>query len=70
MLTASPLLYQESGVEIMKISAAELRDMEATNVAQFEQHMLATLHRPYIFKLKIAEETYQDETRIKVNIMR
>ena len=54
----------------MKMSAAELRDLEANDVVKFEQHMLATLHRPYLFKLKVAEETYQDETRIKVNIMR
>ena len=54
----------------MKMSAAELRDLEANDVLRFEQHMLATLHRPYLFKLKVAEETYQDETRIKINIMR
>ena len=54
----------------MKLSASELRDLEANDVVKFEQHMLATLHRPYLLKLKVAEETYQDETRIKVNIMR
>ena len=54
----------------MKMSAAELRDLEGRDVARFEQHMLATLHRPYLFKLKVAEETYQDETRIKINILR
>ncbi len=64
------VFMQESGVEIMKMSAAELRDLEGSDVARFEQHMLATLHRPYLFKLKVAEETYQDETRIKINILR
>lgn len=54
----------------MKMPAAELRDLEGTDVARFEHHMLATLHRPYVFKLKIAEETYQDETRIKINVMK
>lgn len=54
----------------MGMTAAELRDMESNDVARFEQHMLSTLHRPYLFKLKIAEETYQDETRIKINILR
>lgn len=57
-------------MEIMKMSAAELRDLETTDGMRFEQHMLATLHKPYLFKLKVAEETYQDETRIKINILR
>lgn len=54
----------------MKMPAAELRDLEQNDVVKFEQHMLATLHRPYLFKIKVAEETYQDETKIKINIMR
>ena len=32
--------------------------------------MLDTLHRPFLFKIKVAEETYQDETRIKTSVMK
>ena len=61
---------QESGLEIMRMPAAELRELEASDVARFEQHMLSILHRPYIFSLKVAEEVYQDETRIKTSVQK
>ena len=50
--------------------AAELRELEANNLPAFEALMLSRMHRPYLFKVKVAEDTYNDETRIKTNIMR
>lgn len=70
MLMPFICILQESGLEIMKMPAAELRDLEANDAARFEHHMLATLHKPYIFKLKVAEETYQDETRVKISVQK
>ena len=61
---------QESGLEIMGMPAAELRELEANNLPAFEALMLSRMHRPYLFKVKVAEDTYNDETRIKTNIMR
>jgi len=37
---------------------------------RFEAHMLDTLHRPFLFKIKVAEDTYQDETRIKTTTLK
>ena len=39
-------------------------------LSRFEAHMLDTLHRPFLFKIKVAEETYQDETRVKTSVMK
>jgi hypothetical protein len=61
---------QEAGIEILKMSAAELKALEEEDTARFEAHMQDTLHRPFLFKIKVAEDTYQDETRIKTSIMK
>lgn len=64
------LFIQESGVEIIGKTASELRDLERNNLSQFEEIMMNTQHKLFLFKIKVAEETYQDETRIKQNIIR
>ena len=51
-------------------SASELREIEDTDINQFEEIMSATQHRAFLFKIKVAEETYNDETRIKSTIVR
>ena len=51
-------------------TAMELRELENNDINQFEEVMTATQHRAFLFKIKVAEETYNDETRIKQTIMR
>ena len=63
-------LLQEAGQEMIGKSASELREIEDTDINQFEEIMSATQHRAFLFKIKVAEETYNDETRIKSTIVR
>lgn len=57
-------------MEIIGKTANELRDLEQTNAVEFDEFMLTTAHKLFLFKVKVAEETYQDETRIKQNIIK
>ena len=61
---------QEAGQQIMGASATELKELEQADLPAFEARVHATHFKPILLKVKIAEDTYNDETRIKTSIMR
>lgn len=60
--------FQEAGTEILGMTANELHSREGT--VEHEQILQNSTFRKMTFKLKIAEETYQDETRVKLTVIR
>ena len=60
---------QEAGQEIMGLPASELKSMEDDGKAYDAAIQSANL-RPLTFTLKVAEDTYNDETRIKKSVNR
>lgn len=62
-------LLQEAGEEIMGMSASDLKALEDDAKAYDAALQHANL-RPLTFNLKVAEDTYNDETRIKKSVNR
>ena len=60
---------QEAGEEIMGMSASDLKALEDDAKAYDAALQHANL-RPLTFNLKVAEDTYNDETRIKKSVNR
>ena len=60
---------QESGQDIMGLSADDLRNLEQSE-GDFSLAVQAATFKQLLFKLKIAEENYNDETRIKMSVVR
>lgn len=64
---------QEAGTEIMAMPARELRDLQlrdGEDKSAAQNHIMTVVHQPFVMKLKIAEETYNGETRIKKTVLR
>lgn len=64
---------QEAGTEIMAMPARELRELQlrdGEDKSAAQNHVMTVVHQPFIMKLKIAEETYNGETRIKKTVLR
>ena len=59
---------QEVGTDIFGCSAAELMSREGTT--EFEAQMRSVIFRDYTLKLKIFEDNYNDEMKIKCNAIR
>ncbi|EOA14703.1 hypothetical protein CARUB_v10027980mg [Capsella rubella] len=64
--------FQEAGEEIMGISAKDLYYVkyEHQEEEKFEDIIRSVTFSKYIFKLKIKEETYSDEQRVKATVVR
>ena len=60
---------QESGADIMGMSADDLRNLEQSE-SEFSLAVQAATFKQLLFKLKIAEENYNDENRIKMSVVR
>ena len=60
---------QESGQDIMGLSADDLRNLEQSE-SDFSLAVQAATFKQLLFKLKIAEENYNDENRIKMSVVR
>ena len=59
---------QEPAQEILGgISAAELKDV---GEAAFDARVAAASFGHFLFKMRANEETYNDETRVKLNVVR
>lgn len=61
--------FQESGQDIMGLSADDLRNLENSE-SDFSLAVQAATFKQLLFKLKIAEENYNDENRIKMSVVR
>lgn len=62
-------VMQEAGEEIMGMSASDLKALEDDAKAYDAALQHANL-RPLTFNLRVAEDTYNDETRIKKSVNR
>lgn len=64
--------FQEAGEEIMGTSAKELYYMkhEEQDDEKFSEVMRAVMFTKFLFKLKVKEETFSDEQRVKSTVVR
>ncbi|XP_058103870.1 replication protein A 70 kDa DNA-binding subunit A-like [Magnolia sinica] len=64
--------FQESGEEIMGITAKDLYLLkyEEQDDVRFGEIVRSVLFTQYLFKLKVKEETYSDEQRVKSTIVK
>ncbi|KAL4425850.1 hypothetical protein ABPG75_009866 [Micractinium tetrahymenae] len=62
--------FQEQGLEIMGRTAAEVRDMrDRLGDSEFSSFMSDLTFRHYIMKLKVIQEMYNDEQKLKTNVV-
>jgi replication factor A1 len=62
--------FQEGGVEIIGCSAEELYNMKEEDPDQFAYTIQRVRWQQFLFKLKVFEETFNDEQRIKCSIVK
>ncbi|KAG2449859.1 hypothetical protein HYH02_005382 [Chlamydomonas schloesseri] len=62
--------FGDAGDAIFGRSAAEVRELEVSNQQEFDRLAEAIRFTPFFFRLKVAEDNYNDEQRIKVSIYR
>ncbi|KAK9095635.1 hypothetical protein Scep_027104 [Stephania cephalantha] len=64
--------FQESGVEILGLSAKDLYYLkfEEQDDEKFADIIRKALFTPFIFKLKVKEETFSDEQRVKSTVVK
>ncbi|KAL5768550.1 hypothetical protein ACOSQ2_015333 [Xanthoceras sorbifolium] len=64
--------FQESGEEIMGCSAKELYSLkyELQDEMRFGEIIRSRIFNQYLFKLKIKEELYGDEQRVKITVIK
>ncbi|XP_077238134.1 replication protein A 70 kDa DNA-binding subunit E-like [Tasmannia lanceolata] len=64
--------FQESGEEIMGISAKDLYLLkyEEQDDGKFEEIIRGVLFTQYLFKLKVKEETFNDEQQVKLTVVK
>ncbi|CAI0387674.1 unnamed protein product [Linum tenue] len=64
--------FQESGEEIMGYPAKEVYQLkhEAQDEARLSDVFRSRVFYPYLFRLKIKEEMYADETKVKITVVR
>ncbi|ONK66128.1 uncharacterized protein A4U43_C06F4430 [Asparagus officinalis] len=64
--------FQESGEEILGCSAKELYKIknEENDDARFAEIIRLSIFEQYLFKLKIKEELYGDEQRLKITVIK
>jgi len=62
--------FQEAGIEIVGHSAYELYNIREEDPERFAEILQGVRWQQFLFKLKVYEETYNDEHRVKCNILR
>ncbi|GLC43682.1 hypothetical protein PLESTM_001504100 [Pleodorina starrii] len=62
--------FGDAGDTIFGRPAADVRQLEADNGQEFDRLAESIRFTPFIFRLKVAEDNYNDESRIKVSIYR
>ncbi|EFJ49234.1 hypothetical protein VOLCADRAFT_104448 [Volvox carteri f. nagariensis] len=62
--------FGDAGDAIFGRTAAEVRQLEAENTQEFDRLTESIRFTSFIFRLKVAEDHYNDEARIKVSIYR
>lgn len=62
--------FQESGEEILGFSAKELFMLKQQDDERFAETVQSKLFYQFLFRLKIKEETYGDEQRVKITVVK
>ncbi|KAK4755953.1 hypothetical protein SAY87_009710 [Trapa incisa] len=62
--------FQESGEEIMGISAKEMFTLKEHDDDRFRDLIRSRLFKQLLFRLKIKEELYGDEQRVKITVVK
>ncbi|XP_062230519.1 replication protein A 70 kDa DNA-binding subunit C-like isoform X2 [Phragmites australis] len=62
--------FQEAGTEIIGYSAQELFNIKDQDTEQFADIIQEVRWQQYLFKLKVKEETFNDEQRVKCSIVK
>ncbi|KAG2491292.1 hypothetical protein HYH03_010298 [Edaphochlamys debaryana] len=62
--------FGDAGDQLFGRTAPEMRQLEVAGGEGFERAVESVRFAPYIFRLKVAEDTYNDEQRIKVSIFK
>ncbi|KAK3159253.1 hypothetical protein QOZ80_2AG0147840 [Eleusine coracana subsp. coracana] len=57
--------FQESGQELLGCSARDLYMFKENDDPRFSETLIQCLHQDYLLRLKVKEETYGDDRRIK-----
>ncbi|MCO5574367.1 hypothetical protein L7F22_028150 [Adiantum nelumboides] len=62
--------FQEAGEELMGVSARELYMWKQDETVKFQELIQKLLFSQHLFKLKVKEESYNDEQRVKSTVMK
>ncbi|XP_051224702.1 replication protein A 70 kDa DNA-binding subunit C [Lolium perenne] len=62
--------FQEAGEEILGLTAQDLFRIKNEDEVQFAGIIQGVSFQQYLFKLKVKEETFNDEARLKANIVK
>ncbi|KAI4379969.1 hypothetical protein MLD38_006205 [Melastoma candidum] len=62
--------FQEAGEEILRIPAKELYEFKENDDDRFAVSISAGLFTKFLFRLKVKEETYGEEQRVKVTVVK
>ncbi|KAM0877104.1 hypothetical protein ACQ4PT_035749 [Festuca glaucescens] len=62
--------FQEAGHDIIGLTAQDLFSMQTEDAEKFAGIIRQTRFQLYIFKLKVKEETFSDEARVKATIVK
>lgn len=60
--------FQESGADIVGCSAEELFTLKQHDEAKFAEIIRSCLFRPFLFRIKIKEEHYGEELKVKITV--
>ena len=62
--------FQEAGEEILGVSARELQGWRDSDDPQASEVFFAAQFSTWVFKLKVKEDSWQDETRLKCTVVK
>ncbi|KAJ1255412.1 hypothetical protein BS78_K240600 [Paspalum vaginatum] len=68
--TAYATAFQEAGLEIMAYSAQELFEIREEDQERYAEILQGIRWQQFLLKLKVKEETYNDEARVKYTIVK
>ena len=64
------MCLQDEAKALVGRSADDMQALKEAGSPEFDDVLNAVKCRPYVFKLRISEDTWQDEQRIRINIVR
>lgn len=62
--------FQETGADLLGCSAKELNELKDEDEPRFSEIIKNCLFREFLVKLKVKEETYGDEQRVKITVIK